>query len=270
MERDANILHDFVRVSCEYSHPYVEQNYPRAWIERFKIGFLPKGVFDFSKYTPSLLEKLGLYYPDSKFSPFEGRIIFPIYDGRGLISIAGRYPSKNISKGVHKYINTVFPKENFFYTIPEKMLVRGKTTAFVFAEGYTDIMALSDAIELPKWSGLFPAGLMGLSFPERRVKKVNDIGIPIYFFLDGDNAGMDALYNLRDQFQKVNVPIYVFRNTLGLDPEEFWNYFGDLPEPMTYGKFIVEYLYKKQISTKEILECCIKYGFEKEIVEYFG
>lgn len=130
---------------------------PEAAQDRWHIGFAPdqrqgliqalapKGI------TADLLEEAGLVIkPDDGGAPydrFRGRIIFPIRDARGrAISLGGRALDPNARA---KYLNgpetKLFDKGRSLFNHGPAREAAGKGQPLVVAEGYMDVIALSEA-----------------------------------------------------------------------------------------------------------------------------
>lgn len=222
-----------VEEACKHSHEYLEKNFPNDWVRDFKIGYLPKNsmreLISRHGLDKDVLKKQGVLY-DHDFCPFEGRVIIPIYDGKFLVGIAGRYADKNIPDKTSKYVNTIFEKDKFFFTKPNQMAKR--TDRFIAVEGYTDVMALS-AID-----GVVPAGLMGTSLSIGRAERLKKLPIPKYLFLDGDKAGRIAIINAYEKIKGVFDGVY---DCDGFDPDEFIDMLGELPATLSLEEFCLKY-----------------------------
>lgn len=230
-----NELDVIVEESCKHSHVYLEKNFPSHWVEDFKIGFLPKGKlrelineFDLDREA---LRKLGILF-EHDYCPFEERVIIPIYDGKKLVGIAGRYPNKILPDSVKtKYINSIFQKDEFFFTRPN--LLPKRSDRLIIVEGYTDVMAINDLGE-----GIIGVGLMGTSLSAKRVERLRRMPIDKMAFLDGDRAGRMAIINAYEKINGVFSGIY---DCNGFDPEEFVNYTNTLPTSLSLQVFCLKY-----------------------------
>lgn len=172
--------------------------------DRWEIGFAPdarqglylalrqKGVPDDVIVASGVCAR-----PDDGGAPydrFRGRIIFPIRDGRGrAISLGGRAMDPNARA---KYLNgpetELFDKgRNLFNHAPARE-ASGKGAALVVAEGYMDVIALSEAG--------FKASVapLGTAVTEDQLRLMWRISDEPIIALDGDTAGIRAALRVID------------------------------------------------------------------------
>ncbi len=172
--------------------------------DRWHIGFAPdtrqalfqaltaKGI------APDLLIDAGLCAkPDDGGAPFDrfrGRIIFPIRDGRGrAISLGGRAMDPNARA---KYLNgpetDLFDKGRNLYNHAPAREAAGKGQPLIVAEGYMDVIALSEA---GFKSTVAP---LGTAVTEDQLKLMWRIHDEPIIALDGDTAGVRAALRVID------------------------------------------------------------------------
>ena len=128
------------------------------------------------------------------YDRFHARIIFPIRDGRGrIISLGGRSLDPNARA---KYLNgpetDLFDKgRNLFNHAPAREAA-GKGQTLIVAEGYMDVIALSEAG--------FRAAVapLGTAVTEDQLRMIWRIGDEPIMALDGDNAGLKAAQRVID------------------------------------------------------------------------
>ncbi|MEY4983855.1 MAG: hypothetical protein RIR62_2121 [Pseudomonadota bacterium] len=172
--------------------------------ERWEIGFAPdlrQGLFHAltqKGIAPDLIVDAGLCAkPDDGGAPydrFRGRIIFPIRDGRGkAISLGGRAMDPNARA---KYLNgpetELFDKgRNLFNHAPAREAA-GKGLPLIVAEGYMDVIALSEAG--------FRAAVapLGTAVTEEQLRLLWRIHDEPVIALDGDAAGIRAALRVID------------------------------------------------------------------------
>lgn len=171
---------------------------------RWEIGFAPdtwhglqlamkqKGIAD------DLLVDAGLCARSDKggapYDRFRNRIIFPIRDGRGrAISLGGRAMDPNDNA---KYLNgpetELFDKgRNLFNHAPAREAA-GKGQPLIVAEGYMDVIALSEAG--------FKAAVapLGTAVTEDQLRLMWRISDEPIISLDGDTAGIRAALRVID------------------------------------------------------------------------
>ena len=170
----------------------------RTTLDRFEIGFAPdasdllmnaltdKGIpFD-------LIEGAGLAVPaedgNAARDRFIHRIIFPIRDPRGrCIGFGGRAMNPNAKA---KYLNSpetvLFDKGANLYNLGPARTAAGKGQSLVVAEGYMDVIALSQAG--------FEASVapLGTAVTERQLQMLWRVTPEPLIALDGDVAGQRA------------------------------------------------------------------------------
>ena len=170
-------------------------------ISKFRIGFAPPTshgkkselvkTLTHQGFEISALVKSGLLTePDDGRSPydfFRGRIMFPIADHRGrIIAFGGRI----VAEGQPKYLNSrdtpLFDKRRILYNYSNAREICRKTSEVIVAEGYMDVIALTQ-------SG-FSASVapLGTALTEDQIKGLwNLVDEPLLCF-DGDTAGQRA------------------------------------------------------------------------------
>ncbi|MCV6824942.1 MULTISPECIES: DNA primase [Halocynthiibacter] len=172
--------------------------------ERWDIGYSPdnrqalfqhltgKGV------APELIVDAGLCAkPDDGGAPydrFRGRIIFPIRDPRGrAIALGGRALDPNARA---KYLNSpetlLFDKGRSLYNHGPAREAAGKGKPLIVAEGYMDVIALSEA-----GFGATVAPL-GTAITEDQLRLLWRVAPEPIIALDGDTAGLRAAMRVID------------------------------------------------------------------------
>lgn len=135
--------------------------------------------------------------PDDGGQPydrFRGRIMFPIRDARGrCIAFGGRAMDPNARA---KYLNSpetpLFDKGRNLYNIGPAREAAGKGAALVVAEGYMDVIALSEA---GFGGAVAPLGTAVTEDQLRLMWRVTDEPV---ISLDGDKAGLRAALRVID------------------------------------------------------------------------
>ena len=171
--------------------------------DRFGIGYAPEGNAVFKHLTgkgidPKLVIDAGLAaVPDDGRAPydrFRSRIIFPIRDARGrCISLGGRALDPNARA---KYLNgpetAIFDKGRSLYNHKDARAAAGKEQPLVVAEGYMDVIALSEA---GFTSSVAP---LGTAITENQLQLLWRMSPEPIVALDGDKAGIRAAMRLID------------------------------------------------------------------------
>ncbi len=167
-------------------------------LERWEIGFAPdawQGLWDHLRgknVAEDLILGAGLAKPSSKggkpYDTFRNRIMYPIRDQRGrCIAFGGRAmdPSDNA-----KYLNSpetvLFDKGRSLYNHGAARQSAGQGQPLIVAEGYMDVIALSEA-----GFGASVAPL-GTAITEHQLQLLWRIADEPIIALDGDAAGLRA------------------------------------------------------------------------------
>ena len=171
---------------------------------RWDIGFAPdarQGVFGYltgKGVAPDLVIDAGLAaLPDGGGAPFDrfrDRIIFPIRDARGRAIALGGRAMDPAAKA--KYLNSpetaLFDKGRGLYNIGPAREAAGKGQPLVVAEGYMDVIALSEA-----GFGAVVAPL-GTAITEDQLRLMWRVSPEPIITLDGDTAGQRAAMRVID------------------------------------------------------------------------
>jgi len=204
---------------------------------RFDVGYSPdsrtalwqhltgKGV------APDLIVGAGLAIkPDDGGTPydrFRGRLMFPIRDARGrVIAFGGRALSADARA---KYLNSpetlLFDKGRTLYNIGPAREAAGKTGTLIVAEGYLDVIALSQA------GFTHAVAPLGTAITEHQIAMMWRVAPEPVLALDGDKAGLAAATRLID----IVLPLLEAGKSLrfcllpdGLDPDDVVKTLGPL------------------------------------------
>ena len=172
--------------------------------ERFGLGFAPderrgliRALADQGISAERLVEAGMAIRPDDGGEPydrFRGRIMFPIRDGRGrMISFGGRTLSPTVPS---KYLNgsdtVLFDKGRTLYNLAQAREAAGKGATVVMAEGYMDVIALSQA---GFGAAVAPLGTAGTAEQLHLLWRLSPEPVVM---LDGDKAGLKAALRVVD------------------------------------------------------------------------
>ncbi len=171
---------------------------------RWEIGFAPdnwQGLWDHLRgknIDENLILGAGLAKPSTKggkpYDTFRGRIMFPIRDARGrAIAFGGRAMDPNDNA---KYLNSpeteLFDKGRSLYNHAPAREAAGKGQPLIVAEGYMDVIALS---EFGFHSTVAP---LGTAITENQLRLMWRMSDEPIIALDGDTAGLRAAMRLID------------------------------------------------------------------------
>ncbi len=172
--------------------------------DRWGIGFAPDsrsalfGALKQKGIADDLIVASGVCaVPDGGGTPydrFRGRIIFPIRDARGrAISLGGRSMDPNARA---KYLNgpetEIFDKGRNLFNMAPAREAAGKGKPLIVAEGYMDVIALSEA---GFTASVAPLGTAVTEDQLRLMWRISDEPI---IALDGDTAGIRAALRVID------------------------------------------------------------------------
>jgi len=182
----------------------VKRGLSEAAQDRWEIGFAPngwQGLYDAliaKGVSQELLIAGGLVKPSDKgkkpYDTFRNRIMFPIRDARGrAIAFGGRAMDPNDNA---KYLNSpetlLFDKGRSLYNHAPARDAAGKGAPLVVAEGYMDVIAMSEA-----GFGATVAPL-GTAITEDQLRLMWRISPEPIIALDGDTAGLRAALRVID------------------------------------------------------------------------
>jgi DNA primase len=173
-------------------------------LERFEIGFAPGGWealrthLEGKGVDPALMREAGLVRESDKgrkpYDVFRNRIMFPIRDGRGrAIAFGGRAMDPNDRA---KYLNSpetpLFDKSRNLYNLRAARAAAGQGQTLIVAEGYMDVIALSEAG--------FEAAVapLGTAVTEPQIQLMWRVSDEPVIALDGDKAGLRAAAKVID------------------------------------------------------------------------
>jgi DNA primase len=176
--------------------------------DRWEIGWAPdtrQGLFQAltaKGYAPDLIVASGVCaQPEASdgrgtapYDRFRGRIIFPIRDGRGrAISLGGRSLDPNARA---KYLNgpetELFDKGRNLFNLGPAREASGKGAPLVVAEGYMDVIALSEA------GFRATVAPLGTAVTEDQLRLMWRVHPEPVIALDGDTAGLRAAMRVID------------------------------------------------------------------------
>jgi DNA primase len=172
--------------------------------DRWDIGWSPEGqqaVFAAMKakgFAPDLILASGVCavsdHNNAPYDRFRARIIFPIRDARGrAISLGGRSLDPNARA---KYLNgpetELFDKGRNLFNLAPAREAAGKGAPLIVAEGYMDVIALSEAG--------FKATVapLGTAVTEDQLRLMWRVSSEPVIALDGDAAGLRAALRVID------------------------------------------------------------------------
>ncbi len=206
-------------------------------IASFAIGYMPggpEGINALIRYAHSkgILAKhlvdAGVLIQSSTtsyHSPFEERIIFPIYDASGrCVGFGGRIFHEGDSRP--KYYNSresdFFLKRQLLFGYHKAKAFFQKTERAFVVEGYVDCVMLAG-------SGIGETvATLGTACTHDHLKLLSRFVRKVFVVYDGDKAGQKATLRFAELCWDVNLELYVISLPGGHDPASFIQAGGDV------------------------------------------
>ncbi len=240
-----NRLHEVVASAIEFYHQRLLESadaggarrYLRSRgfdgdaVRRFKLGYSPEGWDEASKYLQAAkfardditAANLAFVNRANKLQDaFRGRLMFPIWDGRGeAVGFGGRaLPDANGDSPPPKYKNTaetpIYRKSSLLYGLnwaKGEIVGRGEV---VICEGYTDVMAFHLA-------GVSNAvATCGTALTDDQVVTLKNLARKITLAYDADAAGQAAAERCYQWEQRLDVSFQIADLPIGHDPGDLW------------------------------------------------
>jgi DNA primase len=238
--RRANSLHEVIEAACQFYEQKLHMPEGRAALDyargrgltpetmrRFRLGYAPSGnalraALTRDGWEESALVEAGLIgRPDDGRAPYDilrNRLTFPITDRRGrVIAFGGRI----LGDGQPKYLNSpetpVFHKGRVLYGLAQARAAAFEKGRVLVAEGYMDVIGLSQA-------GIAEAvAPLGTALTEGHMHELWKLSNEPYLCFDGDAAGQRAARRAADRALPELKPGYSLQFCVlpgGQDPDD--------------------------------------------------
>lgn len=198
-------------------------------IKEFKIGFMPSGVnsikslINFAKknniLTSDFIDLKILFTNKSNlYSPFEERIIFPIYDHlSNLVGFGARIIKENDqrAKYYNSHENSFFNKGSLLFNLNLAKKSINKKNALFLVEGYID------AILMVQNGFKNTVATLGTACTRDHLSLISKYTDRLYLIYDQDNAGQNAIRRLIEYCFDYSIDIYVISLPKNEDPASF-------------------------------------------------
>jgi DNA primase len=225
----ANWCHDQLfqyDTALNYVH---SRKFNQQTITQFTVGYFPKGNMAIKGLLKQIsaqgfltndLIKAGIIFQGQTnlYSPFEGRIIFPIKDHLGRhCGFGGRVfmPDDDRCKYYNSKENQFFQKGTLLYGLDiAKKNIQSNDTAFL-VEGYTDCMAMHS------YGYKNSIATLGTACTIEHLKKIANYTQQLYVMYDGDNAGQEAILRLTQLCWTIDIEPKVICLPKDSDPASF-------------------------------------------------
>ena len=148
---------------------------------------------------------------------FRGRIMFPLVDWRGKVIGFGARRIAEDDQGP-KYLNTsendLYKKGTQLFGVDQARTPAGKAGRIIAVEGYTDVLALHQA-------GIRETvAIMGTAVTPEQLSRLSQVASTIYFALDADAAGQDAMARAARGAEEKGLELRVVPLPPGSDPAD--------------------------------------------------
>ena len=225
----ANWCHDQLfayDTALNYVH---SRKFNQQAITQFTLGYFPKGnmaikgllnVISSQGFLTNDLIKAGIIFQGQNniYSPFEGRIIFPIKDHLGRhCGFGGRVfmPDDDRCKYYNSKENQFFQKGSLLYGLDiAKKNIQQNDIAFL-VEGYTDCIAMHS------YGYKNSIATLGTACTLEHLKKIANYTQQLYVMYDGDNAGQEAILRLTQLCWTIDIEPKVICLPKDSDPASF-------------------------------------------------
>lgn len=189
-----NLFSDIGKVAREY---LIFRKVPEDSWREFGLGFASHTTLEYSKllemeFSNEILRE-SQNFLNSNNTRFFGRLIFPIENTKNnVVGFGGRI--LGTEKDTAKYINSpeslIFKKREIFYG---ENKINRSLNKLVITEGYLDV------ISMISHGFLNTVAPLGTAISEEHLKKAMRIADDPCIALDGDNAGIHAMYLVIDK-----------------------------------------------------------------------
>ncbi len=225
----ANWCHDQLfqyDTALNYVH---SRKFNQQSITQFTIGYFPKGNMSIKNLlnqaaaqgflTNDLIDAGVIFQGQNNlYSPFEGRIIFPIKDHLGRhCGFGGRVfmPDDDRCKYYNSKENQFFQKGTLLYGLDiAKKNIQSNDIAFL-VEGYTDCIAMHS------YGYKNSVATLGTACTLEHLKKIANYTQQLYVMYDGDNAGQEAILRLTQLCWTIDIEPKVICLPQDSDPASF-------------------------------------------------
>ncbi|BAV58797.1 DNA primase [Candidatus Endomicrobiellum trichonymphae] len=231
LESSANFYNKCLleRASAQKAREYIKKRgINREAVNKFKIGFAPKGQFlqwALEKdYKDDDLLKAGLITRTGRgifFECMSERVVFPIFDVQGRIVAFG---GRTIAGHKIKYLNTpetaVYSKSSNLYGLFQTLPELRKERKIIVLEGYID------AVILQQFGITGAVATLGTAFTQNHAKLVSRYSDSVTLLFDSDNAGRAAAQRSLEILVGDSIECRVSALPEHVDADEYLNQYG--------------------------------------------
>ena len=246
----ARFFHEKLFLNQEVLDYLKKRGLKNETIEDFQIGYGAEGLFDFLVnlgFEKQIILDSGIFYEKDfeVFNRFEKRLIFPIYNLKGLIvAFSGRSLNSEEPKYVNSPDTLVFKKGEIFYGFHLALpFIKDKNQVFL-VEGFFDLI-------LAWQKGLKNVlAILGTALTPYHIKIISRLTNNLVFCFDNDEAGKNAT---------IKSAILATMKNLNL--------FQAIYDKKDLGDFLIEKDID-DIKVKELLDFWLENFKEEELIEF--
>ena len=226
LEKTATFYQRFLWESKEgaRAQEYLEsRGLRRAACEEFRVGLAPagwRGLYGKAReqgFTEQELEAAGLVVrqPGTTYDRFRARLMFPLVDHRGrVVGFGGRSLGDESPKYLNSSEGPVYRKGRLLYGLFQARKAIAEADEVLVVEGYTDVLALSQA-------GVHNAvASMGTALTDGQLDLLARFTRDVTFMFDADRAGAEAAVRSGDLARRHGFHAMVVALPAGSDPAD--------------------------------------------------
>ena len=227
----SNWCHEQLKNNPQATHYLTDRSISSESIDAFAIGFFPTGLqaiqslVRYAQKQHVLADDLvtANILGQAKqvlYSPFEGRIIFPIKDHLGrCCGFGGRVfkPEDTRAKYYNSRENNYFLKSHLLFGFDLAKQEIQKKSAVFLVEGYTDCIAMH------QYSYKNCVATLGTACTQEHLQVLSRYTEQLYILYDGDSAGTQAILRLATLCWQASVDLKVILLPQQEDPASYLN-----------------------------------------------
>ncbi len=196
-------------------------------IDKFSIGFFPSNKNKKSFFMKKMLEaailpsdfsELGIFNSHTDlFSPFEDRIIFPIFDSLGrCVGLGGRVflPGDDRAKYYNSKESPLFEKKKLLFGFWQAKNSISKQKSAILVEGYLDTILMHQAQHTQT------VATLGTSFSKEHISFLEKMINTLFVMYDGDDAGVNAMLKFAQISFETKIDLKIVLLDKKLDPAD--------------------------------------------------
>jgi DNA primase len=219
------------------ANQYLEQRgIDQTMISKFMLGYFPAGsavlkqLLEHVAFHKAIMQNLihaGIVFESKQglFSPFEQRIIFPIYDHLGrCCGFGGRIflPDDERPKYYNSKENEFFQKGTLLFGLDKAKKNIQAQNKVILVEGYTD------CITMHKYGYTNAVATLGTACTVEHLKQLQRYAHQLIAMYDGDQAGQKAMLRLAELCWNVDLDIKILELPAQEDPASYLQKYGSI------------------------------------------